>query len=163
MDAIPAHFPCRRLFELDWESLSDLELVALLIGPGTPEKRALNDARRLLDAVGPSRRLQEAGYDELCRTGLSRKKALALLAAGQRARSGKKSRVVSGKGVRLRRERFRKGQKRVKGGKKEGGGRGRRERKNRRGRGRRRNKWVFNKRARREREERKRRRRKDRE
>ncbi len=61
MDVIPAYLPSRRLFEVDWESLSDLELVALLIGPGTPEKRALHDAQRLLEAIG-SGNLREVCY-----------------------------------------------------------------------------------------------------
>ena len=106
MDVIPAHFPSRRLFELDWESLSDLELVALLIGPGTPEKRALSDARRLLEAVGSSRRLQEAGYEELCRAGLSRKD-LALLAAVQLSRRFQKIPLFPGQSFRSSLEIFR--------------------------------------------------------
>ena len=65
MDVIPAHFPSRRLFELDWNSLSDLELVALLIGPGTTERRALSDAQKLFDSVGSARRLQGVSYEEL--------------------------------------------------------------------------------------------------
>ena len=119
MDSIPAHFPCRRLFESDWESLSDLELVALLIGPGTPERRALNDARRLLDVVGPSRRLQDAGYEELCRAGLSRKKALALLAAVQLSRRFQKIPLFPGQSFRSSLEIFRHFQPLVHGLKKE--------------------------------------------
>ena len=107
MDVIPGHFPRRRLFELDWESLSDLELVALLIGPGTPERRALSDARRLLEAVGSSSRLQEAGYEELCRAGLSRKKALALLAAVQLSRRFQKIPLFPGQSFRSSLEIFR--------------------------------------------------------
>ena len=83
MDSIPAYFPSRRLFELDWESLSDLELVALLIGPGTPEGRALRDAQRLLEAIGSSRKLREVSYEDLRQARLGRKKALAVLAAVQ--------------------------------------------------------------------------------
>ncbi|MDA2935065.1 DNA repair protein RadC [Acidobacteria bacterium AH-259-D05] len=81
MGAIPAHFPSQRLFELGWKSLSDLELVALLMGPGSPEWRALRDAQRLLEVVGPVVKLREVTWEELYQSGLGRKKALAILAA----------------------------------------------------------------------------------
>jgi DNA repair protein RadC len=88
MDVIPAYFPSRRLFELDWDSLSELELVALLIGPGTTERRALSDAQKLFDAVGASRRLQEVSYEELRGAGqLSRRVQRIPLFPGQSFRS----------------------------------------------------------------------------
>ena len=107
MDVIPAHFPSRRLFELDWDSLSDLELVALLIGPGTTERRALSDAHRLFDAVGSSRGLQEVSYEDLRGAGLSRKKALTLLAAVQLSRRVQKITLIPGQTFRTRLEIYR--------------------------------------------------------
>ena len=107
MDVIPAHFPSRRLFELDWNSLSDLELVALLIGPGTTERRALSDAQKLFDSVGSTRRLQEVSYEELRRVGLSRKTGLSLLAAVQLSRRVQKIPLFPGQSFRSSLEIFR--------------------------------------------------------
>ena len=107
MDVIPAHFPSRRLFELDWNSLSDLELVALLIGPGTTERRALSDAQKLFDSVGSARRLQEVSYEELRRVGLSRKTGLSLLAALQLSRRVQKIPLFPGQSFRSSLEIFR--------------------------------------------------------
>ena len=73
--------PARRLFEVGWESLADTELLALLIGPGSPEKRALRKAYKLLESFGSARNLKQATYHELCRSGLHDRQALAVLAA----------------------------------------------------------------------------------
>ena len=100
MDVIPSHFPSRRLFELDWGSLSDLELVALLIGPGTTERRALSDAQRLFDAAGSFRQLRELGYEGIRGVGLNRKKALSLLAALQLSRRVQKIPLFPGQSFR---------------------------------------------------------------
>ena len=118
MDVIPAYLPSRRLFEVDWESLSDLELVALLIGPGTPEKRALYDAQRLLEAIG-SGNLREVCYEDLRHTGLGRKKALAVLAAVQLSRRIHKTSLLPGQPFRSSLEVFRHFQPLVDGLKKE--------------------------------------------
>ncbi len=118
MDAIPAYLPSRRLFEVDWESLSDLELVALLIGPGTPERRALRDAQRLLEGIG-SRNFREVCYEDLRHTGLGRKKALAVLAAVQLSRRIHKTPLLPGQPFRSSLEVFRHFQPLVDGLKKE--------------------------------------------
>ena len=76
-----AHFPTQRLFESGWEALSDMELVALLVGPGSPEGQSLRDAQRLLEVVGSAAELGKATWEELHRAGLGRRKALAILAA----------------------------------------------------------------------------------
>lgn len=81
MQAIPDYLPDRRLFEFGWEALSELELLALLIGPGRPSRKAFRDAERILDLLGSARRLEEASYAELRHTGLDHKRILAVLAA----------------------------------------------------------------------------------
>ncbi len=81
MVAIAPHFPSQRLFESGWKSLSDIELVALLVGPGTSEGQALRDAQRLLEVVGAAAELGEMTWEELHRAGWGRKKGLAILAA----------------------------------------------------------------------------------
>ena len=84
----PYHLPSQRLFEVDWAALSEIELLALLLGPGSQESRALCDAQRLLETVGCLQRLKEASYSEICSGGLSKKKALAVLAAIREAAAG---------------------------------------------------------------------------
>ena len=81
MVAIAAHFPTQRLFESGWKSLSDMELVALLVGPGISEGQALRDAQRLLEVVGSAAELGEITWEEFHRAGWGRRKALAILAA----------------------------------------------------------------------------------
>ena len=81
MVTMAPHFPSQRLFESGWKSLSDMELVALLVGPGTSEGKAMRDAQRLLEVVGSAAKLGEITWEELHRAGLGRRKALAILAA----------------------------------------------------------------------------------
>lgn len=88
-------------------ALSDLELVALLIGPGTTEKRALSDAHRLFDAAASFGQLQELGYEGMRGAGLSQKKALSLLTALQLARRGQKIPLLPGQSFRSSLEIFR--------------------------------------------------------
>ncbi|MCH8820097.1 MAG: DNA repair protein RadC [Acidobacteria bacterium] len=81
MVAIAAHFPTQRLFESGWKSLSDMELVALVVGHGISEGQALRDAQRLLEVVGSAAELGEITWEEFHRAGWGRRKALAILAA----------------------------------------------------------------------------------
>ncbi|MDA2930216.1 DNA repair protein RadC [Acidobacteria bacterium AH-259-O06] len=119
MNATPKHFPSRRLFEVHWNSLSDLELVALLIGAGSPERRALRDAQRLLEAVGSPHKLKEVTYPELRRAGLGRKTALAVLAAMHLFRRIQRTALFPGQPFRSSIEIFRHFQPLVEGLKKE--------------------------------------------
>ncbi len=115
----PYHLPSQRLFEVDWAALSELELLALLLGPGSQESRALCDAQRLLETVGCLQRLKEASYSELCSGGLSKKKALAVLAAIQLWRRATAIPLVSGQSFRSSLDIFRHFQTVVEGLKKE--------------------------------------------
>ena len=81
MGVVPDHFPSRRLFDTEWNALSDVELLTLLIGSGTPEERAWLEAQRIMDAVGSLCGLKEIAYSRLRGLGLGRRKALAVLAA----------------------------------------------------------------------------------
>ncbi len=96
MVATAAHFPTQRLFESGWKALSDMELVALLVGPGSPEDKALRDAQRLLEVVGFAAELGDVTWEELHRSGLGRRKALAILAAIELRNRIQKSRLSPG-------------------------------------------------------------------
>ncbi|UCF37186.1 MAG: DNA repair protein RadC [Acidobacteriota bacterium] len=78
------------LVELGWDGLSDRELLSLVISPGMSESAARSLAGRLLEALGSLRRLQEAGFHQLCQAGLGKKRALALAAAIQMTRRGRR-------------------------------------------------------------------------
>lgn len=81
MAALPEYLPSRRLFEQDCGALSELELLALLLGPGMNERRAFQAAHKLLERLGSVRALRDATYGELRQAGLGRRRALAVLAA----------------------------------------------------------------------------------
>ncbi len=81
MGALPEYLPDRRLFEVGWESLSDLELLTLVTGPGRSPSKALRDAQCLLDWAGSTRNLEQLSYHDLRKCGLSQKGALAVLAS----------------------------------------------------------------------------------
>ncbi|MFQ5737369.1 MAG: DNA repair protein RadC [Acidobacteriota bacterium] len=80
MSSLPDYLPARRLFQSAWDELSDLELLALILGPGNSEAGAFHQAHNLLRMQGSAERLRQAGYRELRRCGLERKRAVALLA-----------------------------------------------------------------------------------
>ncbi|MEE8348239.1 MAG: DNA repair protein RadC [Acidobacteriota bacterium] len=81
MTIITSRFPTQRLFESGWKALTDVELVALLVGPGSSEAQALRDAQQLLEVVGSAAQLGGITWEELHRAGWGRKKAQAILAA----------------------------------------------------------------------------------
>ena len=119
MNASPDYFPDRRLFELGWESLSDLELLALVVGPGSPARRARQDAERLLDLVGSTRDLRRATYRELRSCGLSHKRALAVRASVHLFRRIRRTALFPGQVFRCSTEIFHHFQPQVEGLKKE--------------------------------------------
>ena len=80
-NASPEYLPDRRLFEVEWTALSELELLALILTPGSSDRAALAQAQRILDSLGSSRGLRSAKYQDLLRTGLDRTSVLSLLAA----------------------------------------------------------------------------------
>jgi DNA repair protein RadC len=77
----PKHFPQQRLFEIPLEEMSDLELMALVLGPGTSQQGAFRDAQRLLNSNDSLEHLAEASYQTLRNAGLNHKRAIALQAA----------------------------------------------------------------------------------
>jgi len=86
--------PSRRLLELGWESLSDIELFALFLSPGLSDRRALQAANRILETAASPKRLCRLTYGELRELGLTHRRTLALQAAFLLARrSGR--RVIS--------------------------------------------------------------------
>lgn len=107
MSAIPEYSPDRRLFEVGWESLSDLELLALVVGHDRPAPQALESARQLLDCLGETRKLEQASYQDLRHAGLSHKRALALLASLQLFRRIRQTALFPGQPFRSSVEIFR--------------------------------------------------------
>lgn len=75
------YLPHRRLLELGWESLSDVELFALFLNPGLSETRAMQAAQTILKTVASTRRFCRLSYGELRKLGLSHRRTLALQAA----------------------------------------------------------------------------------
>ena len=73
--------PAQRLFESGWNSLSDVELLALMLAPTDTDQQALQRARRILQSLGSIQRLRRASYSLLRQTGMTRKQTQALLAA----------------------------------------------------------------------------------
>lgn len=69
--------PEARVFETSLEELSELELLALHLGPGQPRKRAFQQALRLVEAAGSLEGLKDADYRALRSAGLSHRRALA--------------------------------------------------------------------------------------
>ena len=73
--------PAQRLFESGWNSLSDLELLALVLAPTDSDQQALTRARRIIELLGSIRRLRRASYSLLRQAGMTRRQTYALLAA----------------------------------------------------------------------------------
>ncbi len=73
--------PAQRLFESGWNSLSDVELLALVLAPTDSDQQALTRARRIMELLGSIRRLRRASYSLLRQAGLTRRQTQALLAA----------------------------------------------------------------------------------
>jgi DNA repair protein RadC len=75
--------PTSRLCLSDWDSLSDAEVLALLLGPGSSELASWSLGNRLLSHFRSLHGLSKATYAEVRSAGLSHRKAIALLAAFQ--------------------------------------------------------------------------------
>jgi DNA repair protein RadC len=76
-------YPDWRVFDREWQALSDEELLALLLRPGSSESVAWSQAVSLLARFRTLLSLREASYAELRDAGLGDRKALALIAALQ--------------------------------------------------------------------------------
>ncbi len=83
LNALIDYLPASRLSLTDWEYLSDLELIALLLTPGSSEIDSWRQANRLLARFKTLHNLSKAPYPELRLCGLNHRKAIALLAAFQ--------------------------------------------------------------------------------
>ncbi|MBI4446959.1 MAG: DNA repair protein RadC [Acidobacteria bacterium] len=78
---IASYLPEYRVRHAGWDSLSELELLALLIGPGVSPRKALQEAQRLLDRFQSARAATQATYHQLRKEGLNHRQALALQAS----------------------------------------------------------------------------------
>ncbi len=107
MSALQEHFPEARLFDTSVEELSDLELVALQLGPGQPQERAFQQATRLLAGVDSLDRLREVRYRQLRGAGLGHRQALAWLAGRTLGRRLEQRRLRPGRPFRSSSEIFR--------------------------------------------------------
>jgi len=81
MEVSSNYLPQRRLLELGWESLSDVELFALFLNPGLSEIRAMQKAQTILKTVDSTKKFCRLPYGELRKLGLSHRRTLALKAA----------------------------------------------------------------------------------
>ena len=81
MEVSSNYLPHRRLLELGWESLSDVELFALFLNPGLSEIRAMQTAQTILKTVDSTKKFCRLPYGELRKLGLSHRRTLALQAA----------------------------------------------------------------------------------
>src|SRR5262245_41768513 len=74
--------PRERLRELGAEALSDIELLAIVIGSGVAGQSAIDVARALLLPAGSWGALRRGGFEQLCqRNGIGPTKAAAIMAA----------------------------------------------------------------------------------
>ncbi len=75
--------PREKLMEQGKPALSDAELLAIVIGSGSPNETAVGLAARILDSVGGDlKRLTELRLNELCRfRGMGHAKSLSIIAA----------------------------------------------------------------------------------
>ncbi len=81
MIALPDFLPESRLFEVQLDDLSDLELLALVLGPGNSPAAAFRLATQLLDGLGSVKGVSQATSRQLQRWGLGPRRSLALKAA----------------------------------------------------------------------------------
>lgn len=104
MNALPDYLPERRLFETNLEDLSDLELLALAIGPGSTPEKAFEQAELILRKHGTAARLGEMSLRQLRVCGLSRRRAASLLAAEALFRRARRTALFPGQPLRSSRE-----------------------------------------------------------
>lgn len=98
MEVLRDHCPSTRLFETPMRELSELELLALVLTPGSTETRAMRVALRLLDRCSGLSGLTGLSLSELLACGLKREQAHALRASVElfaRARQEKLSERAS--------------------------------------------------------------------
>jgi DNA repair protein RadC len=81
METSRTYLPSHRLLELGWDSLSDIELLALFLRPGLSELRAMHVAQKITETVESASRLFHLPYGDLRKLGLSHRRAIALQAA----------------------------------------------------------------------------------
>ncbi len=72
-----------RIFFHDWSSLSEIELLALVLSPGSSAGFGWQAALRLSRQVGNLNRLADLSYGELRAAGIGHRRALALQAAAE--------------------------------------------------------------------------------
>ncbi|HUG44246.1 MAG TPA: JAB domain-containing protein, partial [Acidobacteriota bacterium] len=70
-----------RLRNSEWQYLSEQELLELLLAPGLSLKKAKELSFRLLERLNSRKDLREVRFQDLCRAGLSPRRARAFLAA----------------------------------------------------------------------------------
>jgi DNA repair protein RadC len=83
MGQLAQPYPYSRVFDREWQALSDEELIALLLGPGSSEAAAWSQAVSILKRFRTLPALKDASYAELRSAGLGHRKSLALIAALQ--------------------------------------------------------------------------------
>jgi DNA repair protein RadC len=90
----PAERPRERLIKYGTDSISDSELIALLIGQGSARFNAVETAKRLLNEFSNLEGLSDASLDELQRvSGVGPAKAVKLIAAFQLCKNLEKSKA----------------------------------------------------------------------
>jgi DNA repair protein RadC len=73
-------YPSQRLAELGWNSLSESELLALFLSNTISEKQAVQCARKVIDSLSLHISPRELSLADIENAGLSRKRAVSLLA-----------------------------------------------------------------------------------
>lgn len=116
---LAGYFPDQRLFEAGWDSLSDVELLTLMLSPGTSARRALRHAERLMECAGSTHSLEQLSYLDLRKAGLTHKRALGLQASVHFFRRMRRTALFPGQPFRSSLEIFRHFQAQVEGLKKE--------------------------------------------
>ena len=107
MESTYEYLPYRRLLELGWESLSEIELLALFLTPGLSEMRALQGAQKILQKVKSTKRLCKLPYGELRELGLTHRRTIALQAAFLLAKRAGRGVICPGESFRSSLEIFR--------------------------------------------------------
>ena len=113
------YLPARRLLELGWKSLSDLELLTLFLSPGLSEMRAWHLAQKILQVVQSPSRLGKLPYGELRKAGMTHRRAVAFQAAFLLTKRAGRRVLCPGESFRSSMEIFRYFRPRVEGLKKE--------------------------------------------
>lgn len=78
--------PSEPIFDKQMDELSEVDLLALLMGPGNSRSRALAQAEKLMRTIGSLSQLSQCPYHRFRETGFSHERALALMAVDSLAR-----------------------------------------------------------------------------